>query len=172
MSSPNDGLLIVVGVHGTRSSDAAVDWAAREARLRHAALHLVLVRDPAVHRRAPYARPADPGAGEPSAAVLAGAVGRATELFPGGRVTSELADGLPARVLLDRAAGAVLLVLGDARPAGDPADIPGPVARDCLRHAPCPVVIVAQHAPAVPVACIPEKTAADRRAPHRLVNRG
>jgi nucleotide-binding universal stress UspA family protein len=64
-------------------------------------------------------------------------------------VQVELADGLPVRVLLDRAAGAALLVLGSARtgaleagPVGKPRTPLGPVARDCLRAAPCPVVIV------------------------------
>ena len=138
------GLLIVVGVDGTAASAAALDWAAREARLRRAALHLVLARDPARARRAPYARPAAPDAADaqPEAARLDQAVGRAARLFPSGRVTSELTDGLPAQVLADRAAGAELLVLGSARPAADPNGPLGPVARACLRHPPCPVVVV------------------------------
>ena len=66
VSGSQDGLLIVVGVHGTPSSDAAIDWAAREARLRCAAVHLVLARDPGSHQQAPYARPAGPApAGNP-----------------------------------------------------------------------------------------------------------
>ena len=48
---------IVAGVHGTAASEAALDWAAREARLRRAQLHLVLARDPTVSRWAPYASP-------------------------------------------------------------------------------------------------------------------
>jgi nucleotide-binding universal stress UspA family protein len=66
-------------------------------------------------------------------------------------VQLEVADGLPARVLIDRSVGAEMLVLGSASPAGasGPATpsvqrrIPlGPVARDCLHAAPCPVVVV------------------------------
>jgi len=41
---------IVAGVHGTPASDAALDWAVREARLRHAQLQLVLARDPTFGR--------------------------------------------------------------------------------------------------------------------------
>jgi hypothetical protein len=52
----------------------------------------------------------------------------------------EVVDGLPARILLDRAAGADLLVIGG--PSGQAADMLGPVAQVCLRHAPCPVVVV------------------------------
>jgi nucleotide-binding universal stress UspA family protein len=128
---------IVAGVHGTAASDAALDWAAREARLCHAQLHLVLACDPAVSRRASYARPAAPAFGDADAVWLAGAAVRAARMLPQGRVTTELADGLPARILADRTAGASLLVLGAA-----PAGFLGPVARACLRQARCPVVIV------------------------------
>jgi nucleotide-binding universal stress UspA family protein len=67
---------------------------------------------------------------------------------PSAAVQMELADGLPSRVLLDRADGAEMLVLGSTRPGGGAAAtlqprIPlGPVTRDCLRAAPCPVVVV------------------------------
>jgi len=162
-SGPRDGPLVVVGVHGTAASTAAVDWAAREARRRRAAVHLVLARDPASLHQAPYARPAGP-AGQVPARVLAAAASRAAKLLPPGRVTSELADGLPARVLLERAAGAALLVLGAARPVGGPAAALGPVTRACLRHSPCPVVIVAQdggHDAAVPAPRVPDESAAD-----------
>ena len=128
---------IVAGVHGTAASEAALDWAAREARLRRAQLHLVLARDPGASSRAPYAHPAAPAPGDVDAVRLARAGVRASRMLPQGRVITELADGLPARVLADRAAGASLLVLGAA-----PAGFLGPVARACLLRAPCPVVIV------------------------------
>jgi nucleotide-binding universal stress UspA family protein len=68
-------------------------------------------------------------------------------------VQMELADGLPARVLIDRSVGAEMLVLGSAQPGGASTGRPatpsaqaraplGPVARDCLHAAPCPVVVV------------------------------
>ena len=64
-------------------------------------------------------------------------------------VQMELADGPPARVLLERSVGAEMLVLGSTRHGGGPsapalqAKAPlGPVARDCLHAAPCPVVVV------------------------------
>ncbi len=134
---------IVAGVHGTTASDIALDWAAREARLRGARLDLVLARDPADSRRAPYAPPAAPACGDAGAASLSLAAARAARVVPRHRVTTELADGLPAHVLADRAAGASLLVLGAA-----PTGFIGPVARACLRRAPCPVVIVVPASPA------------------------
>lgn len=159
---------IVVGVHGTAASDAAVDWAVREARLRRAPVRLVLVRDPAASRRASYAYPAAAaGTGDADADRLGEAAARAARLLPPGRVSSELAAGLPARVLADRAAGAALLVLGTSRPAGQPADVLGPVARACLAHPPCPVVIVspdAWHPSVIPVPRPAAESAAGPRA--------
>jgi hypothetical protein len=84
---------IVAGVHGTAASDAALDWAAREARLCRAQLHLVLARDPAVSRRAPYAHPAAPAFGDADAVWLAGAAVRAGQMLPQGRVTTESSSG-------------------------------------------------------------------------------
>jgi nucleotide-binding universal stress UspA family protein len=64
-------------------------------------------------------------------------------------VTLEVAEGLATQVLLDRAAGAELLVLGGVISTGR--DAIGPVARDCLRHPPCPIVVVSWERPDIPV---------------------
>jgi nucleotide-binding universal stress UspA family protein len=139
---------IVVGVDGTPGSAAAVRWAVREARLRHGTVHLVFAVDQRRGRFAPYA----PGTGAPDIAeayadareLLAAAAELAGASLPPERLRSELADGLPARVLVDRASAAGLLVLGiTTRAAGQPEGDRGPVVRACLRHSPCPVVVVA-----------------------------
>lgn len=154
---------IVVGVDGTVASAAAVRWAVAEARLRRAAVHLVHARDHYPNGRAPYASPPGAAADEDSTAatrLLAAAVRDARRGLLPGRFSFEVTDGPPARVLIDRSAGADLLVLGAARPAaGSPAEGPramGPVARACLRSAHCPVVtvpVVTVTAPAQ--ACLP-----------------
>jgi nucleotide-binding universal stress UspA family protein len=139
--------LIVVGVDGRASSDAAVDWAVREAQVRDSAVHLVMACGPASGHLAPYARPAEVGAGDDTGATrLAKAASRSARDLPPERVTSELIEGPPAQVLLERAAGAGLLVLGATRPAGYPPGLLGPVTRACLRNAPCPVVVIAADA--------------------------
>lgn len=140
---------IVVGVDGTAGSLAAVRWAAREALLRQASVHLVFVS-----RR--YGRGSYPGSpqaspwgrdGPDGTALLAAAELEAGRALPPGRLSSELAGGSPAKVLIDRSAGAELLVLGNAYPAGRWAsEVPpvmGTVARACLDGAACPVVVVA-----------------------------
>ena len=152
---------IVVGVAGSAASAAAVTWAAREAVLRGAVLHAVHAWQPAGRGRAPYA----PGPyrrdrdDERAAALLRTVVQEGLGTAPPGLGSSlpgaaepllEVAEGLAVQVLLHSAAGAELLVLGGSQPAGDAASRPaadlGPVARACLRAAPCPVVTVSpQH---------------------------
>jgi len=103
--------------------------------------------------RAPYARRSEvPDPAEDSAAaraVFTATAEAARRRLPPGRVKAELTDELPARALVGRTAGAELLVLGTSQPgrqpAGQPPDAMGPVARACLRHAHCPIVIVAAH---------------------------
>jgi nucleotide-binding universal stress UspA family protein len=141
---------IVVGVDGSAASDAAVRWAVREARLRRATVRLVCAYHSDARLYAPYAPQFRVCPDERYAAarvLLDRAAGLAARRLPPERVRAELADQLPARALLDRAAGAQMLVLGATRPAvqpGQPPPAPGPVARACLRHAPCPVVVVAE----------------------------
>lgn len=141
---------IVVGVNGTAAAAAAVRWAILEARLRQSSVHLVLACDHGWRSRAPYAgRSGAPGPDEDNAAgtVLFAAEQQVSQVLPPGRLSSERVDGSAARVLIDRSAGAELLVLGRAYPAGQSAidawPAMGPVARACLHGAACPVVVVA-----------------------------
>ena len=140
---------ILVGTDGSPASVAAVRWAAREGQLRGMRVHVVYVRDirrPSPAHYAPQPRAAEgtgPAAGE---STLKQVVREAFGAQPDG-VQMELADGPPARVLLERSVGAV--VLGSTRhgggrgaPALQAKTALGPVARDCLHAAPCPVVVV------------------------------
>jgi nucleotide-binding universal stress UspA family protein len=74
--------------------------------------------------------------------VLRRSVSEALGLFPGVSVRTEIAEGLAARVLLDQAAGADMLVLGRNSNGPDPYRAAGPVIRVCLRAARCPVVVI------------------------------
>src|ERR1700760_1482282 len=111
---------ILVGIDGSAASVAAVRWAGREAQLRGMRVHVVFVRDqrlPTPHY-APQPRASErapsPAAGERMQAVVREALGTQ----PPAGVQLELADGLPARVLIDRSVGAEMLVLGRASPSG------------------------------------------------------
>jgi nucleotide-binding universal stress UspA family protein len=135
---------VVVGVDGSAESLAALAFAAQEAALRRAALHVVTVREPEPPRRAPYAPPGDTDE-EISAAIATAAVDRAVASYVEGvRDMHEHVIGRPPAVLLDASEDADLLVLG----RGAMTTVLGPTARACVSAAPCPVVVVsAQHAP-------------------------
>jgi nucleotide-binding universal stress UspA family protein len=143
----------VVGVDGSTASLAALRWAVREAGLRDAALHVVRAWEDAAKQVAPYAsHTCPPGSAEDyldTAARLKAAVADVLGPAPVVTATVQVAEGLAARVLLDHAAGAEMLVLGTA--TGRAPDGIGPVARACLRHAPCPVVVVSVAMTGMPV---------------------
>ena len=135
---------VTVGVDGSAESVAALRWACREASLRGAQVHAVHVREGQCHSLASYAVPAQAPAGRDdfSADSIEDLVRSVQADQPDAEVRVEVADGLAARVLLDRCAGADMLVLGtasDTPGAGRPV---GPVIRACLRRAPCPVVVI------------------------------
>ena len=153
MSRAHGSSRIVVGVDESSASLAALRWAAREAGLRAARLQVVCAWERARWRLAPYAsRLHLPGRDEDRAAAgarLEGAVRTMLGPAPAIPVSVEVAEGLATQVLLDRAAGAELLVLGGVASTGR--DAIGPVARDCLRHPPCPIVVVSWEKADLPV---------------------
>jgi nucleotide-binding universal stress UspA family protein len=142
---------IVVGVDGSAESVAALRWACREASLRTAEVHAVLALEAACHQVASYAVPAPRQSGGSWGAareVLRGSVSEAASLYPGVSVRTDITEGLAARVLLDHAQDADMLVLGRTACSPDPYRGAGPVIRVCLRSAPCPVVIIGSEATA------------------------
>jgi nucleotide-binding universal stress UspA family protein len=136
---------VVVGVDGSAESVTALMWACREASLRDADVLAVLAVEAGCHRIASYAapRPAEvQGSWGSARDVLRSAVSQAASLFPGVSVRAEVAEGLAARVLLDMAEGADMLVLGRTFHATEHHRGAGPVIRACLRSAACPVVVI------------------------------
>jgi len=133
---------IVVGVDGSAESAAALRWACREASLRGAEVHAVHAREAPVRSMASYAvRPqGHPGDVDADTDVMWRSV--MPDLPPGVLVRTEVADGLTARVLLERCEGADMLVLGTSGGAAGGSRSAGPVIRACLRRAPCAVVVI------------------------------
>ena len=140
---------IVVGVDGSASSQQALRWAARQARLTGEELYAVAAWD----------YPAGVGWG---AVVLedidwSGNAGKALDdavtasLHPdeADRVQRSVVQGYPARVLLDAAADADLLVVGSRGRGGMVGMLLGSVSRHVVTNARCPVVVV-QDEPSTP----------------------
>jgi nucleotide-binding universal stress UspA family protein len=144
---------VIVGADGSRESQRAVGWAAREAVLRTATLSIVAV--PVLPPRM-TATPAVPGTvsyqiEQSMSQALAGAEQLAAAQQPGLAIETHLVAGAPAEVLSGAAQNATLVVLGSRGAGGFTAMILGSVSRYVATHAPVPVVVVRE-----------ETTAADR----------
>ena len=152
---------IVVGVDGSAESAAALRWACREGALRGAEVHAVHVREANCHSLASYAAPASPSAEDEVEEIW-----RSVQSEHDGsvQIRTEVADGLAARVLLDRCAGADMLILGTVSDVPGASRSAGPVIRACLRRAPCPVVVISAAQDPVPRSEPPVR-AGDARVP-------
>jgi nucleotide-binding universal stress UspA family protein len=139
---------IVVGVDGSLPSLFALRWAGREARLRSAELHAVIVDAEPTMPRAPYA-PVRPVAFQTERwatanRILVDSIRTAFGAYPDVPVHEHLEEGLPAQVLARHAEDAELLVLGSRRQCEDPAPGLGATVRACVQVAGCPVVVIHQ----------------------------
>ena len=136
---------VVVGVDGTFRSVRALRWGADEARRRNTDLVAVHACEP-VPPMASYA-PVHPPQPEPAqrmraeAEHLAHLVRDALGTDPPVRVRRVCEPTSPIRALLAQAAGASLLVLATSADLRTGRGI-GSTALACVRHAPCPVVVL------------------------------
>ncbi len=137
--------VIVVGVDGSEESKAALRWAVEAAALRQAAVH-------AVYAWVPPLVPGSLGwvaapsiaveeAGESAVQLLDAAVDEAAADAPV-EVTRAAVRGGAAKVLIEAARDAELLVVGSRGHGGFVGLLLGSVSQQCAHHATCPVVIV------------------------------
>jgi len=132
---------IVVGVDGSPSSREALRWAVRQAALTGSVVDAVIAwHDPASYGGYAWLI-ADTCDADLAAKTLSEAV---DSVSAGGGVTvrQRVMEGSPARVLLDAAKGAGLLVVGSRGHGGFAGMLLGSVSQHCVRHSPCPVVII------------------------------
>jgi nucleotide-binding universal stress UspA family protein len=137
-----NGSRVVVGVSGSTTSTAAVQWAAVEAQLRGADLHVVLAhhwRIPGRHfeSRDELLRTT----GERVTAILDTAVDQARSAAPDVHVQGSGEVGDPVPILLQAAADADLLVVG-GRSRATPGPLLTPVTSQIAAYASCPVAVV------------------------------
>ena len=136
---------IVVGIHDSAASRAALRWAAAQARLTGASLRVVHA-----WQISPSATAAMTFGGRYSQAAAGDARARATRwvldtLADEGidlRWTLDIVEGAPGAVLVSRSAGAKLLVLGTGERVGLRRAALGSINQFCLSHAALPVVAV------------------------------
>ena len=131
---------ILLGFDGSPDAVAAARWAAREARRRHAAVHVLHTYDyPYLERLGHQAQEAL--AGEAAATAEAGRQA-VTDEAPDVDIEVTVKVGQPAPELLAAASAVDLLVLGRRGQKPLHRLLLGSVADKCLHQARCPIVIV------------------------------
>jgi nucleotide-binding universal stress UspA family protein len=146
--------VVVVGVDGSAAAQEALLFAAREAQLRRAVLHIVAAHDlgPAAYGYAGSAGGWELGTLEDGLREAAESLAKAaadtvaTELpGPAVHVRTIVVQGRPSHVLLDAAEGATLLVVG-ARGAGALTRLlMGSTSTEVVHEARLPVTVVPSH---------------------------
>lgn len=135
---------LVVGVDGSPSSAAALRWALTDAVRSHAAVDAVACWEWPTSAGA-YLAYADLDLSGPTGKAADAAVAAAVAVTAGAdtlTVKTHVVEGYPARVLIDRAVGADLLVIGSRGHGALAEMLLGSVGLHCASHAPCPVLIV------------------------------
>ena len=145
--SPSSNAAIVVGVDGSRSSDAALRWAAEDSARYRAPLHLVSafdieqthVHDQQLRERIYQSR-------ERQAQLVLENAQRIVRTVSRDAVQCRVAFGHPVQILMDSARNARILVVGCRGLRSTDRLLLGSVSTAVLHHAPCPVAIVHQEA--------------------------
>jgi nucleotide-binding universal stress UspA family protein len=131
---------VVVGVNGTAAGLAAVRLGAREAVARGRELRVIHVFTWPVHSHSGEERAYAP-ARRDAARVVRQAVATAQRSTPRVRVTADLIEGLPTRVLLQQSRSAELVILGDDDVSTVPSVPIDSVLMQIVSRAWCPVVV-------------------------------
>lgn len=134
---------IVVGIDGSAESAAALCWAVEHARRTGAVISAVAVwQQPLQFGTSAAAPPPRQAVTEEARRWLTATLPTVDPDAPGTPVRALTEHGDPSTILIDHAADAELLVLGNHGRSGISGALLGSVAQRCALHAPCPVVLV------------------------------
>lgn len=140
---------IVVGVDGSVPSIEALRWAARQAQLVGATLHVVTAWSYPEYPTPFGIVPELPLGPDPLAEArvrLDRAIAANLGRRPSVEVRAQVVSGVPVPVLLEKADGAALLVLGSRGRGAFAGMVLGSVSIHCLGRASCPVAVVPRSA--------------------------
>jgi nucleotide-binding universal stress UspA family protein len=133
--------VVLVGVDGSDGSAQAFDWAAGfAAQIGARVLAVAAWHFPAGYGFAPMMANVD-FAGDASK-MLEEMAGLVRQRFPDLHIDTEVVEGLPAQVLLERAHSVELLVVGSRGHGAFAGLLLGSVSQHCVTHAPVTVVVV------------------------------
>ena len=137
---------IIVGVDGSHDAHRALEWAMKEAAIRHVPLTVVTVHEVAVSGWTghpiilPMDQPDVNKARQAAEEAVAKAAAQLGESQPA--VTVWAVNGLAAQELIEASRDADLLVVGSRGGGGFARLMLGSISDKVTRHAHCPVVVV------------------------------
>ena len=139
---------ILVGIDGSEHSRRALEWAVREAALRHAPLTVLTVHQTVANywTGSPVTYPGDPDLAKKAVAAAQeetdSVLKDVGEAFQPPSVTVKALTGIPAEELLYAAEGADMIVVGSRGAGGFKRLLLGSVSTQVTHHAKCPVVVI------------------------------
>jgi nucleotide-binding universal stress UspA family protein len=138
---------ITVGVDGSENSQRALEWAMKEAAIRHATLNVVAVHEVATNHWTgnPMIVPedrADEDKARKAAEAKVSAI--ASQLGDGqpASVSVRAVSGIPTKQLIEESQHSDLIVVGSRGGGGFARLLMGSVSSQVVHHAACPVVVV------------------------------
>ena len=138
---------IIVGIDGSDHSRHALEWAIREAAVRHAPLTVLTVQQAvAGYWGGPVLYPGDQDLAKEAREMAQEETDTTLEkIDPESRpasVTVRAVNGLPAEALLEAASDADMLIVGSRGAGGFKRLLMGSVSTQVTHHAHCPVVVI------------------------------
>lgn len=136
---------IVVGVDGSDSSLRALEWAARQAELTHCSVEAVITWKWPVSfgYPMPVSEEFDPAA--EAGKVVDAAVARVAPQHSDIAFKTDVEEGDPAAVLVEKSKRAAMVVVGNRGHRELVGMLLGSVSEYCVTHAHCPVVVMRDH---------------------------
>ena len=132
---------IIVGVDGSPSSNAALEWAAQEAEIRGASLELIHAWNYPNLGYGGYVAVLEDFEKD-AANVLDEVVSATHEAHPNLKLVSSLLQGPTAQTIMERAKEADMVVVGSRGRGGFSGLLLGSVGQQLVHHCPVPVVII------------------------------
>ena len=138
---------IVVGVDGSAHAQRALEWAMREAAVRHAEVTVLTINpaEASPWTGHPLTMPREAEARQEARQAVEAAVARSAAAIgtqPPVPVAVSVGTGFPAQSLIDASRDADLVVIGSRGAGGFEALLLGSISSQVVHHAACPVVIV------------------------------
>jgi nucleotide-binding universal stress UspA family protein len=133
---------IVVGLDGSQSSIAALEWAATQAELSGAGLEVFMTWEWPTSYGMALAVPSEYDPTHESEKLLGDLLKPIREAHPSVSIESSVVEGHPAPVLVEASHGAYLLVVGSRGHGEFAGMLLGSVSEHCVTNAHCPVLVM------------------------------